>query len=176
MYVYIESEPNVWTTGHYHPLNHKWIPESDYNSEEEAAARCHWLNGGNTPWNMMIEVMEDIKRGEGEPEEEDDEGEEWKDDILSIEEQDLEYDKEVRKEHIVQARAIKSGRIVFEDKVYYSQDAAGSILSAQIQSDVDGCAPEMFVVLRSADLRGQHMQARKLEGKKVRVIVEVIDE
>lgn len=45
MYVYIKSEPGLWTVGFYDP-NGKWIPESDYSSAEEAAARVHYLNGG----------------------------------------------------------------------------------------------------------------------------------
>ena len=46
MYVYIKSEPNLWTVGFYDP-NGKWIAESDYNSKEDAAERVHWLNGSS---------------------------------------------------------------------------------------------------------------------------------
>lgn len=46
MYVYIKSEPNLWTVGFYDP-NGKWISESDYNLKEDAAERVHWLNGGS---------------------------------------------------------------------------------------------------------------------------------
>jgi hypothetical protein len=46
MYVYIKSEPQLWTVGFYEP-NGKWQPESDQDSEEQAAERVHWLNGGN---------------------------------------------------------------------------------------------------------------------------------
>lgn len=62
-YVYIESEPGVFTVGHYAPLARQhetmgghpvtitrrettWIPESDYSDREAAAARVHYLNGG----------------------------------------------------------------------------------------------------------------------------------
>jgi hypothetical protein len=45
MYVYIRSEPNLWTVGHYTP-DGKWVAESDYDSREAAAARVHYLNGG----------------------------------------------------------------------------------------------------------------------------------
>ncbi len=44
MYVYIKSEPGLWTVGFYDP-NGKWHPDSDYNSQEEAAKRVAWLNG-----------------------------------------------------------------------------------------------------------------------------------
>jgi hypothetical protein len=44
MYVYIRSEPGLWTVGHYSPQG-KFIPESDHNVREEAAARVHYLNG-----------------------------------------------------------------------------------------------------------------------------------
>ena len=45
-YVYIESEHNaLWTVGFYKP-DGKWVAESDHDSEESAAARVHYLNGG----------------------------------------------------------------------------------------------------------------------------------
>ncbi len=44
MYVYIRSEPGVWTVGFYTP-DGEWNPESDHNSPEEAAKRVAWLNG-----------------------------------------------------------------------------------------------------------------------------------
>lgn len=45
MYVYIQSEPGLWTVGFYLP-NGDWYPESDHASPEEAARRVHYLNGG----------------------------------------------------------------------------------------------------------------------------------
>ena len=45
MYVYIKSEPGLWTVGFYRP-DGKWMPESDHESEEKAAERVHYLNGG----------------------------------------------------------------------------------------------------------------------------------
>lgn len=45
MYVYIESEHNLWTVGFYDPQG-KWHPDSDHDSREEAAKRVHYLNGG----------------------------------------------------------------------------------------------------------------------------------
>lgn len=44
-YVYIKSEPNLYTVGFYKP-DGKWEPESDHGNTAEAAARVHWLNGG----------------------------------------------------------------------------------------------------------------------------------
>jgi hypothetical protein len=44
-YVYIQSEPRLWTVGFYSPSG-QWEPESDHRSAEEAARRVHWLNGG----------------------------------------------------------------------------------------------------------------------------------
>ena len=44
MYVFIESDPGLWTVGFYDP-NGKWQPESDHNDREEAAKRVAWLNG-----------------------------------------------------------------------------------------------------------------------------------
>ncbi len=44
MYVYIRSEPGLWTVGHYDPQG-KWLAESDHDSADKAAARVAWLNG-----------------------------------------------------------------------------------------------------------------------------------
>lgn len=47
MYVYIKSEPGLWTVGFYTPSG-EWVPESDHKSEAKAAERVHWLNGGKS--------------------------------------------------------------------------------------------------------------------------------
>lgn len=44
MYVYLQSEPGLWTVGFYTP-DGKWEPESDHESAAAAAERVHWLNG-----------------------------------------------------------------------------------------------------------------------------------
>ena len=45
-YVYLKSEPGLYTVGFYDPKG-KWIPESDHSKQEDAAKRVHYLNGGN---------------------------------------------------------------------------------------------------------------------------------
>lgn len=45
MYVYIQSEPGLWTVGFYAP-DGTWHPESDHPSPAQAAERVHYLNGG----------------------------------------------------------------------------------------------------------------------------------
>lgn len=44
MYVYIRSEPQLYTVGFYDP-NNKWQPESDWDNTEDVARRVAWLNG-----------------------------------------------------------------------------------------------------------------------------------
>lgn len=44
-YVYRRTEPCLLTVGFYDPEG-KWIPDSDYESNEEAAQRVRFLNGG----------------------------------------------------------------------------------------------------------------------------------
>lgn len=46
-WVYICSEPGLWTVGFYDPHG-AWIAESDHGRAEEAAQRVHYLNGGKT--------------------------------------------------------------------------------------------------------------------------------
>jgi hypothetical protein len=49
VYVYKQTEKHefggLWTVGYYDPAG-KFQPESDHDSAEKAAARCHYLNGG----------------------------------------------------------------------------------------------------------------------------------
>lgn len=47
MYTYKNTEPGLYTVGHYE--KDKWIPEKDLDSEGDAAARVAWLNGGAPP-------------------------------------------------------------------------------------------------------------------------------
>jgi hypothetical protein len=44
VYVYIQSEPNLWTVGHYEPGG-RFVPESDHESIDAATARVARLNG-----------------------------------------------------------------------------------------------------------------------------------
>ncbi len=49
MYVYVRAKgEQLWTVGFYDPTG-KWIPESDWDNKEDAAARVSYLNGGNVP-------------------------------------------------------------------------------------------------------------------------------
>lgn len=44
-WVYRQTEPGLWTVGFYAP-DGRWEPQTDHGSEDEAAARVHYLNGG----------------------------------------------------------------------------------------------------------------------------------
>lgn len=67
MYVYIESEHNpegsLYTVGFYGPKG-EWHPESDHDSQDKAAERVHWLNGGCQPENPFILHGESLKQAE----------------------------------------------------------------------------------------------------------------
>ena len=57
MYVYIKSEPGLWTVGFYDPAGN-WQPESDHATADKAAERVHWLNGGDTALTQNFEDVE----------------------------------------------------------------------------------------------------------------------
>jgi hypothetical protein len=46
MYVYIQSEPGLWTVGFYDPSG-RWHSDSDHDEREKAARRVAFLNGAN---------------------------------------------------------------------------------------------------------------------------------
>lgn len=55
MYVYIQTEPALWTVGFYAP-NGEWYPESDHDNPNSAAERVAWLRGGkNTSLQKYID-------------------------------------------------------------------------------------------------------------------------
>lgn len=48
MFVYKRTEfapYQLWTVGHYDEANKEWLPESDHDTADQAAARTAWLNG-----------------------------------------------------------------------------------------------------------------------------------
>jgi hypothetical protein len=45
IWVYITSEPNLYTVGFYDPSG-KWHTDSDHSTRQEAGDRVHYLNGG----------------------------------------------------------------------------------------------------------------------------------
>ena len=47
VWVYIDSEPGLWTTGFYDP-DGNWHPDRDFTNPNDAAERVHYLNGGTT--------------------------------------------------------------------------------------------------------------------------------
>jgi len=46
MWIYRQTEPNLYTVGFYDP-DGKWHADTDWRTSEEAASRCRYLNGGN---------------------------------------------------------------------------------------------------------------------------------
>ena len=46
-WIYIQSEPWVWTVGFFSP-DGEWHKDSDWNTKYQAAARVHYLNGGDS--------------------------------------------------------------------------------------------------------------------------------
>lgn len=46
MWVYRENQEGLWEVGYFMP-DRTWFAESSYINRDEAAARVHWLNGGN---------------------------------------------------------------------------------------------------------------------------------
>lgn len=63
-YVYINSEPGLWTVGFYQPSG-KWEAESDHSSTEGAAARVHYLNGGTDTANGGLKPKEGVLANDG---------------------------------------------------------------------------------------------------------------
>lgn len=55
-YVYIRSEPSLYTVGFYKP-DGRWEAESDHNSTDAAAQRVAYLNGGAAVRSTLDEAL-----------------------------------------------------------------------------------------------------------------------
>jgi hypothetical protein len=62
MYVYIKSEPGLYTVGFYDP-NGKWHPESDHDNPEKASKRTAWLNGSDR--GLPESIKQALNEGDG---------------------------------------------------------------------------------------------------------------
>ena len=62
MYVYVKSEPGLWTVGFYDPKG-KWVAESDHDNPRDAAERVAWLNGSRP--SMPDSVQRSLNSGNG---------------------------------------------------------------------------------------------------------------
>lgn len=63
-YVYVRSEPGLWTVGFYAP-DGRWNSEADFGDPEKAAERVAWLNGSGPhihAHDKLVEALEAVKR------------------------------------------------------------------------------------------------------------------
>ena len=61
MYVYIITEPGLFTVG-YHTPDGRWIAVEDFTDSVKAADRVAYLNGGRTPEDHIRAALEQIER------------------------------------------------------------------------------------------------------------------
>lgn len=54
-WVYVRSEPGLWTVGHYDP-DGEWHSDSDHGSPLEAGDRCAYLNG--SPLAQQLDALD----------------------------------------------------------------------------------------------------------------------
>lgn len=47
-WVYLQSEPGLWTVGYYSPTG-AFYSDADFDTRDDARRRCHYLNGGSLP-------------------------------------------------------------------------------------------------------------------------------
>lgn len=62
MYVYVRSEPGLWTVGFYKP-DGAWESESDHGSTQEAADRVAYLNGSSPQFDR--DLSQALNEGDG---------------------------------------------------------------------------------------------------------------
>ena len=59
MYIYIKSEPKLFTVGFYDSLG-IFQPESDHDSKEKAASRVSYLNGNKSSSEKSMKILDMI--------------------------------------------------------------------------------------------------------------------
>ena len=63
MWVYVASEPGLWTVGFYDPRG-TWHSDSDHSDRENAAERCAWLNGNPDELSEQAEARAESAQGQ----------------------------------------------------------------------------------------------------------------
>lgn len=58
MYYYVQSEPGFWTVGY--GKGDAWVPESDHNTTQAAAARVSYLNGGGKGVDHLLKAKRTV--------------------------------------------------------------------------------------------------------------------
>jgi hypothetical protein len=56
MWVYVRSEPGLWTVGFFDP-DGRWHSDSDHSEREDAAARVAFLNGKACSPNEALDAL-----------------------------------------------------------------------------------------------------------------------
>ena len=64
MYIYLKTGDTRWTVGFFNPSG-VFVGESDWNHHDLAAARVHYLNGGNPNVEFNEEIMKCYRRLSG---------------------------------------------------------------------------------------------------------------
>ena len=92
-YVYIKSEPGLWTVGFYKP-DGAWESESDHDVPGLAAKRVHWLNGGRAePANVQSSTATPMSKVATQYKNAMEIAAEWKDWIPYPDSSDAEWDR-----------------------------------------------------------------------------------
>ena len=60
MWVYLKSEPNLYTVGFYDPQG-GWEPESDWLTSKDAAKRVRYLNGSGSGSESESELLDALQ-------------------------------------------------------------------------------------------------------------------
>lgn len=142
--------------------------------------RCHWLNGGNTPWSVLVGLDKESREMESSelpsnPYDIDldmEEVEELDDDprIQQLKAQRKNSKVQVQKSPPVQSLQFE-GVIDFHHEDSSNEDN-GQYIDCRIVDDM-GCAEDIYIRICSWDDNAKHTQARSYQGKKVRINLEI---
>ena len=61
MWVYIQTEPGLYTVGFYNPSG-DFITDDDFNCRSKARERVNYLNGGEKEILEQFDVLEEIRK------------------------------------------------------------------------------------------------------------------
>lgn len=61
-FVYVQSEPGLWTVGHYDGSSPpRWHPDSDHESKQAAATRAAYLNGAGVDVAALVAALREVE-------------------------------------------------------------------------------------------------------------------
>lgn len=158
MFVY-ELIGRHYEVGHY-DRSGNWCPAEEYQTGNEAAERCHWLNGGDIPWS---EYQKRKDAPLGVPTAQPIHLEKFQTDPIKV------------KPKGFTKVFMSDGRLELHNQDGCMRNLYGRVEEIDEDGEIMDTDVGMYVRLHSWDDSGDHVDMMRFKNRKVKVTVEVVE-